>query len=1623
MDMKKKILSFLWLAFLLFSVCNAQPNANSPMAMNLDGLSDWNREMPFQDVFKQSRTWISQLDGQSWGTGPELDLDANGWVKTLNSADHYVTSVVLLDIPSRPTGNYHVFYDGEGSFHFWSGASFVEEVEPGHIIIDVAESGSLYMDITETDPEGTGNYIRNIQVVPEKFLDTYQTETFNPDFLDLWDEIKVLRFMDWLETNNSDIETWADRTTPDTYTQTHGSIAYEYIIELCNINKADPWICIPHLADDDYVTRVAEMFRDNLDPELKVYIEYSNEVWNGQFDQADYADNKGVELGFAPASEPWKGKAPFFAYRSCQIFEIFESVYGGTDKLERVLAWQNFNVGGAAQIMDFEYEPGKPASLLTDALAIAPYFGGFLGSANTQNEVQNYTPDQVMDILEHSLSLQTEKTRWQYDNAHSRTNDRGEEIRLIAYEGGQHLAGTGGAENNEQLTALFHEVNRHPRMRDVYFDYYNRWKAAGGEVFAVFSSMGDYTKWGSWGILESYEGVSNAPKYGATMAFNRMNQPPWWTVSPEAEPALGDQLLSFNCTDITGSVSLNKTSTTNGTVKMWEFGTADGENLFSAPDDDAANFYGGFIIDSENPDDLTREPSLNSTKFRMALAGGDGEHSKAAGLFMWRKDQFINGYDTGDNIQISKLELNLVNAGREDNEIRFVVKNGDQYYISDKVTLSDGIFSLTNFNNNSKPEKRWKEFNPSATGFEIPYPIAGTHAVNLSDIEEVGFIFKTERDSWSHGFEFDSFNVWATDGDELTVNVNVAESQDNPSAISPVHFTAEFSLPVSDFTADDVSLDGSAMPTTAEVTEIAPNDGTTYDIAVSGMSLSGDVIVSIPSGVATYNSVQNTESTSLLNVIRYNIADQPTVTVNQAATQPDPDMEGSVFFTAVFNEAVSGFGDVAEDVNLLGTAGASGYTITEIEPNDGTTYQIEVSGMDANGTVEVEIPAGAALNDLGAANMESTSTDNVVEYFVSNPPAVTINQSAEQLDPAYVTAIAFTVVFNQPVTGFVSADVQLSGTANPQNAVVSEVSPNDGTTYKVSVSGMTSDGSVIARIPAGVAKNDEDAWNLASTSTDNEVQFFTSMIEGGTIINFQGVDIPGESDRHHYNRELQVIGNDLYIPFSTADGDNLFSAGNQQCDFYGGAYYFNTSDINNGLLNSSDDGWAPNRFVTSYTGDGVDPDRPSEITLLFMWRKDQFMNNMDRVSVGFDNDPLNSKLSFHSVNMAGDSKIRFVIRQNGTYYISEFEASSSYGLDDFTAELTEFNNSDVEGKRWGEFNPSSEEFKIPDPLPAFSAVNFNDITEVGVILSSARDNYINAIEFDAFTVDAIAIDNTGPVAVFDPVDGEQNVAVDKQVTLQFNEAVFNADGSDLTNADLNSVITFKEGDENGADAMFTGEIDAEKKIMTLTPDQDLDNDQDYYLSLNANKVEDEAGNENSQATAVFRTQPLSPVLTEISITPGNASVTTDETIQFSAEALDQDGSPMDVDFTWSVTGDGSVNNGLFVPGSTGTFIVTVSSGDIENTAEVIVSESTGIVQYNSTDIHVFPNPAKDYFNVSLPDEMNADVFLTDLKGEQIMKLNRQSGDIRVDVSGLNTGVYVVKIVFRDSITLKKIIVL
>ncbi len=470
------------------------------LGINLAGNAYWSTEHPFSNLVKHGSRWRTQRIGQAFTWDDPLpELTPEGYPRRI-PADS-VLEVFILGTPHRAhlSDELVVLYDGKGRLEYSLGARLKSRA-PGRDVIEDVGGEYLVAQLVETDSQDP---VRNIRVY-EASAEQSPT-TFRRTFLDRWAGMSTLRFMDWMETNNSQVRSWAQRPRPDNFTQTGSGIALEYMIALANTQKGAPWFCMPHLADDDYVRRFARQVKQDLDPSLPIYVEYSNEVWNSQFEQARYAAARGQELKLS--SNPFEAQLRFYAQRSTEVFRIWEEVFADQkDRVIAVLSTQAANPWTSTVVLEW-----KDASRHADVLAVAPYFGGSLGDPEVEQKVAGWSLDQLF------AALRTEVAR---DNRKMITGQaeiaRQFGLKLVAYEGGQHLVGHGGSENNPKIEKLFQTANRDARMEQLYLEHLGNWQAAGGDVYVMFSSVAPYSKWGSWGILETEsQDPATSPKWRA----------------------------------------------------------------------------------------------------------------------------------------------------------------------------------------------------------------------------------------------------------------------------------------------------------------------------------------------------------------------------------------------------------------------------------------------------------------------------------------------------------------------------------------------------------------------------------------------------------------------------------------------------------------------------------------------------------------------------------------------------------------------------------------------------------------------------------------------------------------------------------------------------------------------------------------------------------------------------------------------------------------------------------------------------------------------------------------------------------------------------------------------------
>lgn len=499
-----------------------RPAPRMQVGTNLSPIASWGTQQPFVDLFRRSTDWWTRnADGSGgWESGlsSEIPRRRDGYSTHVPFVPPSgVPQIVHTNVTNFPTtGTASLLYEGSGRMRSdrGNGTSTWHTATGGSGRFDFPVSrqqSSFFLEIHEsytTDP------IRNLRLIAPGFQDTWQSSPFEPVFLDRLRPFSMLRYMDWGATNASPLERWDDRTLPEsnTWDRANGA-ALEVMADLSNTLQQDAWICIPHRADDEYVSRTARLLRDRLDPDLRLYVEYSNETWNSAypFPQTTYVQDRGEALGLSDTR--WTAGQYYAALRSAQVWKIFEEEFGpgGASRLVRVLAAQSGDLMIAQLRFEALNNPSlNPDRLMPDALAIAPYFGLVYTPAQIAAEGYPTVEDLMTTVSQHELLSVSSQVE-----AHRRLADL-QGCPLICYEGGQHYVGILDAENDTTLTEILIAANRDPRMGGLYTQYLDLLRDGGVELFANFSYVAEPSKWGSWGVLEYQDQpISEAPKYRA----------------------------------------------------------------------------------------------------------------------------------------------------------------------------------------------------------------------------------------------------------------------------------------------------------------------------------------------------------------------------------------------------------------------------------------------------------------------------------------------------------------------------------------------------------------------------------------------------------------------------------------------------------------------------------------------------------------------------------------------------------------------------------------------------------------------------------------------------------------------------------------------------------------------------------------------------------------------------------------------------------------------------------------------------------------------------------------------------------------------------------------------------
>lgn len=520
-----------------------------PIGTNLDALSYWSPALPLLDLMKTAGKWTAHSDA-IFDTGDDVPVDAKGWPSSQRDSPTPVRySSVLVNLlhdnpAAQPYVRYAVLFDGAGPIEAALGTRVVSR-QPGLLIVEASQVGSLYLSFAPQSGE-----VRNVRVIRQDLLPFYEAgHIFNPLYLARIKPFHVLRFMDWMHSNTlydkngdevRDLKgisdrariDWSDRPMPDSRTwgdDSHG-IPVEIMVDLANQNNADPWFNMPINASNDYIRGFATYVHTHLNPNLRVHVELSNEVWNWTFPQAHYAQAKAL-AAFGPDAN-W---LEWYGMRAAQMAVVWKSVFGepsiAAGRPGRVhivfgtqFAWKGLEENGLDTPHWHDIEGhARHASAYFDEYAITGYYGGVMSNDDDYDHVRAWWHDpdggfgSAIAALRHRISdFNAPLYRYHADVA------RRYRLSLITYEGGFGEVTPPSHQNDQAYTDFLAKLQRRPEIKGLEEENYRAFQSAGGSLFMNYGIIGTPGKWGNWSALESVRQTSS-PRYDAMRQWAAAN--------------------------------------------------------------------------------------------------------------------------------------------------------------------------------------------------------------------------------------------------------------------------------------------------------------------------------------------------------------------------------------------------------------------------------------------------------------------------------------------------------------------------------------------------------------------------------------------------------------------------------------------------------------------------------------------------------------------------------------------------------------------------------------------------------------------------------------------------------------------------------------------------------------------------------------------------------------------------------------------------------------------------------------------------------------------------------------------------------------------------------------------
>lgn len=514
------------LGHLLFLLLLSALSLSAQIGVNI---SHPERGGTYIDIVKENYRWTdlntgapvtsNSVDAQGWPTvDAQYVLDYRPvaeWAGNIDDPEQY-----RLDV----SGTYQCSFQGQANVRAVVGGQIqnltydpTSNVSEFDFAVPAGSNGFFlinFEDSRRSPNVGTNSGITDFRMLRPGYQD--DNGIFHQAFLDALNGINfdAVRFMDFTGTNGRDPDypdrtTWQERKLITDASQQHlptigkrGGAAWEYVILLANETKKDAWVNVPISADEGYVRQLAMMLRNDLDDDLNIYVESSNEVWNTApgFEQTFYNQRDAQARGISEQEN--------HARRTVELAQIFSEVFGPGSLNNRIrvvlCSHQPMLKWWVEPMLQYVQNTFGPPSQYIYAIASQTYFSGGAQAGEDTTKILDDCFASINGQIDEPTGNEAGRKQW---------IQKAKDYNLVggycSYEGGP--AHGGGSTENIANRILAERTQR--MCEAMRYNLDDGFIQLGGNLAMQFTLTSAYTRYGCWGLTDDVNHPNRNYKY------------------------------------------------------------------------------------------------------------------------------------------------------------------------------------------------------------------------------------------------------------------------------------------------------------------------------------------------------------------------------------------------------------------------------------------------------------------------------------------------------------------------------------------------------------------------------------------------------------------------------------------------------------------------------------------------------------------------------------------------------------------------------------------------------------------------------------------------------------------------------------------------------------------------------------------------------------------------------------------------------------------------------------------------------------------------------------------------------------------------------------------------------